>query len=375
MKNNSNMARAAIGILLAILLIFASVKYANKLADNKKKPKTTSSTSVNKVYTQLVKNTDVPISLSEKGKLQALKKVELYSEVQGILKPGNQLFKPGQTYAAGSAILSIDDSEFKASLAAQKSVLYNLIIQIMPDLRLDYPEVFQKWQDYLNRFDIQKTTPELPAFSSDKEKYFINGKNIVTTYYNIKNLEEKHKKYNIYAPFYCVVTESLVNPGTLVRPGQKLGELISPSVYEMALSINESYKDYLKIGRQVVLKNLDHTQSWSGKISRIDPTINTTTQGILAYITVSGKGLKEGMFLEADVQAKPIEHAFEIPRKLLVDNTKTYVVRDNELHLEALDIVFYKEQSAIVTNLADNTEILKFAMPGAYEGMLVEPIK
>ncbi len=369
------MARAAIGILLAILLIFASVKYANKLADNKKKPKTTSSTSVNKVYTQLVKNTDVPISLSEKGKLQALKKVELYSEVQGILKPGNQLFKPGQTYAAGSAILSIDDSEFKASLAAQKSVLYNLIIQIMPDLRLDYPEVFQKWQDYLNRFDIQKTTPELPAFSSDKEKYFINGKNIVTTYYNIKNLEEKHKKYNIYAPFYCVVTESLVNPGTLVRPGQKLGELISPSVYEMALSINESYKDYLKIGRQVVLKNLDHTQSWSGKISRIDPTINTTTQGILAYITVSGKGLKEGMFLEADVQAKPIEHAFEIPRKLLVDNTKTYVVRDNELHLEALDIVFYKEQSAIVTNLADNTEILKFAMPGAYEGMLVEPIK
>jgi len=375
MNNNSNLLRAIIGFLIAAILVFGSMKYAQKLADAKPKPKTKKAQNVNKIYTQVVANKQIPINFLEKGKLQALKKVELYSEVQGLLKSGNQLFKPGQTYAEGATIFSIDDSEFRASLIAEKSVLYNLIIQIIPDLKLDYPDAFGKWEGYLNQFDIKKTTPELPTFNSDKEKFFINSKNIVTTFYNIKNLEERQRKYNIYAPFYSIVSESLVNPGTLVRTGQKLGTIISPSVYEIPISINESYKDYLKIGKQVILSNLDQTQSWKGKIARIDPTINTTTQGILAYINVSGKGLKEGMFLEAKVQAKPIGNGFEIPRKLLVENSKTYIVKDNQLHLQDLDIAFFKEQSAVVTNLPDGTVILKNPMPGAYQGMLIEEVE
>jgi len=374
MENNSNLLRAIIGIVIAAILIFGSVRLAGNLAASKEKPKTKESQSVNKIYTQVVTNSKVPISFFEKGTLQAVNKVELYSEVQGILKSGNKLFKPGQSYSEGATILSIDDGEFAASLVAQKSVLYNLITQAMPDLQLDYPEVFKKWQTYLNQFDINKTTPALPPFDSDKEKFFINGKNIVTTFYNIKNLEERHRKYNIYAPFYAVVTESLVNPGTLVRSGQKLGTIINPNAYEIAISINESFKEFLQIGKTVSLNNLDKTQTWKGKITRIDPTINTTTQGILAYINVSGKGLKEGMFLEAKIEAKPLENAFVIPRKLLVENNKTYVVRDNELHLVDVAVGFFKEQSAIITNLPDGTVILKNAIPDAYEGMRVEEI-
>jgi len=374
MENNSNLLRAIIGIVIAAILIFGAVRFAGNLAASKEKPKTKSSQSVNKIYTQVVTNSEVPISFFEKGILQAVNKVELYSEVQGILKSGNQRFKPGQSYAEGATIFSIDDGEFGASLVAQKSVLYNLISQIMPDLRLDYPEVFEKWKSYLDQFDIKKTTPALPTFDSDKEKFFINAKNIVTTYYNIRNLEERHKKYNIYAPFNAVVTESLVNPGTLVRAGQKLGTIINPSAYEIAISINESFTDFLQIGKSVNLSNLKKTQSWKGKISRIDPTINTTTQGILAYINVRGKGLKEGMFLEAQIEAIPLKNAFVIPRKLLVENNKTYIVRDHELHLVNVEIGFFKEQSAIITNLPDGTVILKNAIPDAYEGMRVEPI-
>lgn len=374
MENNSNLLRAIIGIIIAAILIFGSIKWAGNLAESKAKPKKKSAQSINKIYTQVVTNSNIPISFSEKGILQAVHKVELYSEVQGILKSGNQLFKPGQSYSKGATIFSIDDSEFKASLVAQKSVLYNLISQAMPDLRLDYPEVFDKWQSYLDQFDIKKITPTLPTFDSKKEKMFINGKSIVTTFYNIKNLEERHKKYNLYAPFYSVVTESLVNPGTLVRSGQKLGTIINPNAYEVAISINESFKDFLQIGKEVNLTNLDKTKSWKGKIARIDPTINTTTQGILAYINVRGKGLKEGMFLEAQIQAKPLKNAFVIPRKLLVENSKTYVVRDSQLHLVEVEVGFFKAQSAIVTNLQDGTVILKNAIPDAYEGMKVEQI-
>ena len=72
-----------------------------------------------------------------------------------------------------------------------KSNLYNSIAAIMPDLRLDFSDVFQKWQSYLSGFDLNKTTPKLPEMTSDKENYFITGRGIVTNYYNVKNLEQR----------------------------------------------------------------------------------------------------------------------------------------------------------------------------------------
>jgi len=375
MKNNSNLWRTIIGFIIGALIILGAMKFAQKLINDKAKPKIKIEKQVNKVYTQTVENKEIPIVIQEKGSLKALRKVDLYSEVQGILKEGNRLFKPGQEYAKGSVIFSLDDREFQASLVAQKSVLYNLITQVMPDLKLDYTDVFGKWQTYLKGFDIKKETPELPSFSNDKEKFFINSKNIVTTYYNIKNLEERHKKYVIRSPFYGVVTEALVNPGALIRPGQKLGSILSPRLYELPISVNESYKDFIKVGKSVELKNLDHTQSWTGKIARVDASINTSTQGIQIYIEVNSNSLKEGMFLEANIEGKPMESAFEIPRKLLIENSKVFSVVDNKLELKDVDVAFFKEKTAVISNLEDGTVILQNLIPGAYVGMLVEKVE
>ena len=372
MQNKSNLARGIIGFLLGALIIFGAWQMSKKIIANKAKPKIKAEKQINTVYTQLVQNEDLPISIIEKGNLVALKKVDLFSEVQGLLKDNNKLFKSGQTYKKGDLIFSIDDSEFIANLTSQRAVLYNLIVQSMPDLKLDYSEVFEKWESYLKAFDIKKITPVLPEFTNDKEKYFINSRNIVTTYYNIKNLEERHKKYNIYAPFYGIVTQSMVNPGALIRTGQNLGTIMSPYSYELPISVNVSYKEFIKKGSQVQLYNLERTKQWTGRIARIDGAINTVTQGIQIYIEVSGKDLKEGMFLEAQIDAGKVDSSFEISRKLLVENNKTYVVQDSILKLIPLDIAYYKESSAVVTNLEEGSMILEFPIPGAYEGMLVE---
>ena len=42
----------------------------------------------------------------------------------------------------------------------------------MPDIRLDYPEQYEKWEQYLRDFDFDKPTPKLPAINSEKEKFF-----------------------------------------------------------------------------------------------------------------------------------------------------------------------------------------------------------
>ncbi len=358
--------------VIGIFLIIASVFTAKSLIDNKKKPKPVVKKVVKTVFTDTVKNKTINISIPANGILVAKNRIELYSEVQGLFNGGSNLFKPGQTFKKGQALLRINANEYYASVQSSKSNLYNEIAAIMPDLRLDFPEVFTKWQTYLNNFDLKKTTPELPEITSNKENYFITGRGIISTYYNVKNLEQRLAKYNIYAPFNGIVTEALVTKGSLVRNGQKLGEFIDSSVYEMEVAISKSFANLLKVGESVTLNNLDKTETYTGKVSRVNGKIDATSQTITAFIEVRHKALKEGQYLEAVLDAKNEANAIEIDRNLLLDNNQIYVLKDSLLDVINVKPIHFSETKMVLKNVPNSTIILKRPVPGAYAGMLVK---
>jgi len=364
--------RKILTILLGIALLAGAVFISKKFIANKNKPKPKFDKIVKKVSVDTVNNKEIPIIITTSGNLTAKHKIEIYAEVQGVLKPSVKEFKAGTSYRKGESILRINNEEFYANLQSQKSNFYNSLTAIIPDIRLDYPEEYQKWQDYLNSFDINKTTPKLPSFNTDKEKYFISGRGINAAYYNVKNLEVKLGKYSLRAPYNGILTEALVTPGTLIRIGQKLGEFINPSVYEMEVSVNAAFADLLKKGNIVELHNLEKTRKYAGKVIRINGKVDATSQTIKAYIQVSHKDLKEGMYLEANLIAKSEKDAIEIPRKLLVDNKQLFVVRDSVLDLIDVNPVYFSAESAVVKGIDNGSLILAKPIPGAYDGMQVQ---
>ncbi len=364
--------RKIISIALGVLLLVGAVFIAKYLIDNKKKPKPKFDKIVKTVFVEEVENKDIPIVITTSGNLTAKNKIDLFAEVQGVLKPSSKDFKAGTTYSRGENIIRINSDEFYANLQSQKSNFYNSITSIMPDIRLDYPNEFQKWQAYLNSFDINKPTPKLPVMNSDKEKFFISGRGINTAYYNVKNLEVKLGKYNLRAPFTGILTEALVTPGSLVRVGQKLGEFIDPSVYEMEVSVNAEFADLLKKGNTVELHNLEKTKEYTGKVIRINGKVDATSQTIKAFIQVAHKDLREGTYLEADLTARSEKDAVEISRKLLVDNKQMYVVRDSVLDLIDVKPVYFSAEKAVIKGLENGTLMLSKPTPGAYQGMQVK---
>ena len=364
--------RKIISVIIAVLLLVGSIILAKYLIDNKNKPKPRFNKVVKTVFTQEVNNKTIPIYISANGNLVAKNKIDLYSEVQGILVKTGKEFKSGTKFYKGEVLAKINSDEFYANLQAQKSNLYNVLTSIMPDIRLDYASEYEKWQNYLANFDINKTVNKLPETNSDKEKYFISGRGILTSYYNVKNLEVKLGKYNLRAPFTGVLTEAMVNNGTLVRSGQKLGEFIDPSVYEMGVSIKSEFKNLLQVGKEVNLTNLKNTKNWNGKVVRINGKVDGATQTIKAFIEVKGSDLKEGQYLEVALNAKSEENAFEVSRKLLVDNSKLYVVKDTILDLVNVNMVFENKNSVVIKGLENGTIILAKPVSGAHSGMLVK---
>jgi len=366
--NTRKIILSVLGILLIILGIFA----AKKIIDSKKSFRPKAQKVVKTVFAEVVKNGTVPIKVPANGNLTAKRRVELYAEVQGVFRKGNKLFKEGQQYTSGETMIRIDASEYRASVQSAKSNLYNQLTSVMPDLRLDYPELFPKWQAYLSSFDMDKVTPTLPEMTSEKEKFFISGRGILTNFYNVKNLEQRLGKYRIAAPFKGVLTETLVTEGTLIRSGQKLGEFINTGVYELEVAVSKAYSDLLKVGEKVELTNLEKTKKYTGKVARINGRVDQASQTIKAFIDVSNSNLREGMYLEANLDAKEETDAIEIDRSLLLENDKLFIVRDSVLDIIDVKPIYFTDKKVVLKEVPDGTVIISKPLVGAYTGMTVK---
>ena len=365
--------RKIVSIILGFVLILAAFFVVKIMIDSNQKKKIKAPKIIKTVFVETVQNKEIPVTISASGNLIAKNKIEIYSEVQGVLHTINKDFKAGTTYKKGEIILKINYDEHYANLQAQKSNIFNSITSIMPDIRLDYPDEYQKWQKYLESFDFNKTTPTLPQTNSEKEKFFISGRNIYTSYYNVKNMEVRLIKYTIRAPYNGILTEAIVTPGSLVRQGQKLGEFINPNIYEIGIAINSAYSDYLQKGQTVKLHNLENTKNWTGKVVRVNGKVDQTSQTIKIFIQINSSDLKEGMYLEADLAAKSEKDAFEIPRKLLVNNESVFVVvNDTVLSLVKINPVYFSDQSVVIKGLPNGSVTLTKNVPGAYDGMTVK---
>ncbi len=357
---------------MGVLIIVASVFVAKMIVDSKNNSRPKAEKVIKTVFVQRVQNGSVPIIVPANGNLKAKNRLELYSEVQGVFRGGNKLFRTGQNYNRGESIIRIDAAEYAASVQSAKSNLYNQLTSIMPDLRLDYPDIYPKWQVYLNDFDMDKVTPGLPEMTTEKEKFFISGRGILTTYYNVKNMEQRLSKYRISAPFKGVLTDALVTEGTLIRAGQKLGEFINTDVYELEVSVSKNFSDLLKVGEQVALTNLDKTKNYTGKVARINGSVDQATQTIKAFIEVRDSNLREGMYLEANLNAKEETNAIEIDRNLLLENNQIFVVRDSLLDLINVKPVYFSNKKVVLKEVPNGITILSKPVMGAYAGMLIK---
>ncbi|MEM7107170.1 MAG: HlyD family efflux transporter periplasmic adaptor subunit [Bacteroidota bacterium] len=365
--------RRSISIAFGILIIIGgiSIFYLARSGRASGGLQAVPSNSYTKVKTQRVTLKSLPYWIEATGTLTAKRKVELYSEVQGTLLPTKTVFKAGSKFRKGELLLSINSAEHRAQLQSNKSSLVNQIAAMMPDMEVDFPKASAKWVDYLRKFNIEGPLVPLPKTTSDSEKLFVTGKNIVQTYYTVKNLQERLAKYYLSAPFTGTVTESNVDVGTLVRSGQKLGEFIDPTVYELELAIAAADSKYLKDEQPIALSSLNGEDFYSGKVSRINPRIDRETQTITVIVEVADQRLREGQYLKAKIRGESLEDVFMVSSELLVENNHMYIIKDSTLHLQRVIPVNYLADSIVVRDLDNGMLIAQEIIPNAHPGMKV----
>lgn len=362
----NNVTRKIVLVLLAIGATALIVKILASFVKEEEK------SAIQKTYRN-VRIEEVQLSTNKaevqfSGKLSAVDKIDIYTEVGGILL--NESFKEGNYFKKGEVIANLNAVEFANNLKAQKTQLITQVSSIMGDLKIDFEGESVTWESFLNKISVDKPLPGLPEMKNDKLKRFIAGKGILNSYYTLKSQEEKLSKFQIAAPFNGFLTSATIQKGTLIRGGQKIGEFINPAQYELETEVSLSDLKFIQVGTTVQLKSDELNKSWQGKVVRINNSLNQSSQMVKIFVNVRGDDLKEGMFLNAYGNGSTFDSTFVINRKLL-NNDGIYLVDSNKILFEKVEVLHVTESKAIVKGLNDGDQFVADNMKGLYEGMEV----
>lgn len=327
------------------------------------------------VQARAIQNGTNPATISFTGKLEARKRIEIYAEVQGRFVSADHPFKEGVSFNKNEVLVQIDKREAEYNLRSQKSNLKNNITKMLPDLKIDYPEHFDRWQTYLEHIDLNKPVAPLPEVDEGQVDYFISARNIYSLYNTIKAQEERLTDFTIRAPYNGILTAAMIERGTLVRPGQKLGEFVKPGSYEMQVPIGASEYSLINKGDSVHFHSSDIKGEWKGSVIRINNKINPNTQSVQVTLATKGERLKEGMYLEGEIFAGQIPNSAKVPRRFVENMDYVWVIRKGELHKANVELQHTSDGEAIVKGLEDGTMLLNESIPTAYKGMPVKAVE
>ncbi len=370
-KNTSlKTVRKWILFILGFVVITLSFQLSKKIANSNPPPRRQAEKVVKNVFTKEVINGSYNVQIPSNGVLEAYQRIKITSRVQGLMQTINPLFKSGQSYRKGQILVQIASSEFNSNVIAQRASLYNLITSVIPDLQLDFPQAYQSWKTYLKEFDVEKATPPLPDMDEDV-RLFISGRGIISSYYSLQNLEKSLTFYTIRAPFDGVLVAANVTEGSLIRPGQELGDFIAPDHYELKVALPKSYVEKIDVGATVELKSIDTQKKYTGTVSRINAKVNTETQSVEVFIRVSSSELKEGVYLEALIGALEFNDVVALDRGLLNGDQELYLVEDDKLVLKKVEVAHFTDSHAVLRGLKDGVVVIAQPIIGAYQGMEV----
>jgi len=372
MDNSSqmNQLRKIILAVLGIVLVVLSIFVSGKIIANKPVYGSKAKNNVKEVYVQEVTNQRIKTQVPTNGVLVAHQRITLTSRVQGVLKTIEPLFKTAQSYKKGDMIYQIDDADYSASVKAARANFLSLLTSIIPDLKLDFSNEFSNWSQFLSDLTVTQSLPELPDMT-EKLKLFVSGRGLLSSYYSVQSMEQNLSYYSVRAPFDGVLVEATVTEGSLIRPGQQLGVFIKPGIYELAVQLPKTYVEFIAEGLEVSLNSLDGNQQYQGTISRINASVDSKTQSVQVFILVQDSRLKEGIYLTAQLDAIDIADAFMVKRGLLNAEQQLFVVKDNQLKLKQVEVVYYTQTHAVVRGINDGEQLLALPVLGAFEGMEV----
>ncbi len=355
-----NIRKFTVGLLILILMGVVSYVSMVFLTSLKKKPNPPQTVkNIPLVKTEKIVYADLPLSIVNKGRLSSFHVVDLVSEVQGKILPGEVLLKSGQSFKKGQLLYHIYDEEANLALIALKSRFLTSVANVLPDIKYDFESNYAAWMAFFHSIDIEKKLPELPDTKTDQEKIYLAGKNIFNDYYTIQSSEIRLAKYKVYAPFNGSFSQVYYQEGSIANMGTRVATIIRTDLLELEVSFEVDQIKWLKVGMPVELQ-LENNRVAQGKVNRIGDFVDAKTQSVLVYVDVPNvkeQGLFEGMYLNARFYGFSLKQVMKVPRSSVSNFDEVFLVENDKLRKTRANVVLVDQDYLYFTGPAEGSTI------------------
>ena len=371
------MRKSAVSLGFGLILLIVGIFISNLLTDLNKSEPTYNNSMLTSVYIDEVKNTSNKLDIERSGKLRSSNRINVISEIQGTKKKSSKKsFKEGEIFNEGEILIEINSDEFNSIVMQSRSELKNLIASVLPDIKIDYSENFDNWKSYFDKFSVEYPISEMPKSSNEKENLFLVGRGIESTYYKVKNLEERLSKYTIRAPFDGILVKGNISDGAYIISNQTLGEFIDPNNFELSVNIPVIHVGRLKLNQSISIISDGFQNEIKGKVKRINRKVDESTQTVKLFIEFKNSDLFEGKFVEVKIPLGVIVDSQLINRSLLINDSYVYVANENDkISKIIVNPVFYNKENVIVTGLQNGTRLITSNVSDIYEGMKIKVVQ
>ena len=200
------------------------------------------------------------------------------------------------------------------------------------------------------------------------------------------------EKSEIRSGFHGYVLTRQAEVGEFVNPGQTLGILYEKGELDVDVRIPLEELAWMKPlfdkGQQpkvqVSIANLGGGETWNARVARIKANIDEKTRTLPITVEIGEEGgqtqtvsdtdplmvLKPGTFVRCEILGQTHENIFEIPRYLLHQENRLYLVRDKKLVIQRVTVLRkYEDNVFIAGGLSDGDKIVSSPLPAAVDGM------
>jgi RND family efflux transporter MFP subunit len=390
-KKNAKMPSGLIQLLLVVVVIIAGVLIAVVFIKMKKPPQRQEQT----VLAPLVKvehldRRDIQMIIRGYGTVKPKLQVEIVPQVTGKVVWVNPQFKAGGFISKGELIFKIDPRDY--DLAVRQANAAVAEAQVMLDLEKAEAKIAQEeWRQlHPNEEPDSPLVFREPQIRQAEARLASANAGLATADLNLERTQ-------LSLPVDAVIMSERIDLGQHVMIGQSVGAAYGIESMEIEVPLEDKELAWFAIPKSTISVNgingnikgaVARVQAdfagisnvWQGLVARTTGQIDEMSRLISVIVEVSDPfkdsdskpPLLPGMFVEVLIEGHVLKNAVAIPRDAMHNNNEVWVAKDDQLHIQSLEIVRADKDFAYAnTGLESGDMIIVSSLDAVTEQMKV----
>lgn len=312
------------------------------------------------VKADTVMYSDIVSPLTRKGRVVSGNEVMLVAEASGKIEPGSVKLRKGASFKEGDLLVVIYKDEMELALKARKSNFLTTITTLLPDIKVDFQENYNKFREFFKAVEIDKELPELPEIEDEQLKIFLASRNVLSEYYGIKQDEKRLSRHSLYAPFNGTFTQVNFEVDAYVNTGSQIARMIRTDMLEVEVPVENRQSQWIEIGDRVKVYSGNEKSAKSGVVVRKSDFVNENQfRSIFVRVNSNpGDRLFAGEYKLVTFPGQVIHNSMEIPRNAVFNSNEIFTVVDGKLNKREINIIKWNEETLIFDGLEEGTIVV-----------------